>query len=148
LPVRAARRIMGGRTQENRMSESASPARIFRFSEIGWERPEEAAASVGALAQRGWEQGARRKRMARGESGFHLEHSYLPPGFEVPPHSHGHDELLIVLEGACQLSDGRWLTDYDAVTVPANQAYGFKVGPIGLRFVVVRGGASQTRLQS
>jgi mannose-6-phosphate isomerase-like protein (cupin superfamily) len=122
-------------------------AQIFRFSEIGWEQPENAPDAVRALARRGWSEGARRKRMARGEGGFHLEHSYLPPGFEVPPHSHGHDELLIVLEGACKLSDGRWLSDYDAVTIPAGQAYGFTVGPIGLRFVVVRGGASETRLE-
>ncbi len=75
-----------------------------------------------------------------------MEHSYLSPGFEVPPHSHNHDELLIVLEGGCKLSDGTWLTDYDAAFVPADQEYGFTVGPIGMRFVVIRGGAAQTNL--
>ena len=125
------------------MGESAQ---IFRFSDIDWERPENAPPGVKELAEKGWRENARRKRMAQGQGGFFLEHSYLPPGFEIPPHRHNHGELFVVLEGAAKLSDGRWLTDYDAAYIPADQEYGFTVGPIGLRFVVIRGGAAETSL--
>ena len=123
-----------------------SEAAVFAFSDIDWETPEQAPDGLRELSEKGWSQGARRKFMTGGEGGYHVQHSYMPPGFEVPPHRHDHDELFVVLEGSCRLSDGRWLTDYDMAVIDAGQEYGFEVGPVGLRFVVVRQGQAATTL--
>ena len=35
------------------------------------------------------------------EGGFYLQYTQMPAGFEVPLHSHDHDELRMVLSGSC-----------------------------------------------
>ena len=124
----------------------ADAAHIVRWKDIDWEQPGDAPDSVRALAEEGWKTGARRKYLTGGECGFHAQHSYMPPGFEVPPHSHNHDELFLVLEGSCRLNDGTVLTSYDAAVVPGQLEYGFVVGPVGMRFVVVRTAHAETSL--
>ncbi len=46
------------------------------------------------LIEKAERDGVRRKILTRGEGGFHAHFSEFPPGFEVEPHSHDHDELI------------------------------------------------------
>jgi quercetin dioxygenase-like cupin family protein len=125
---------------------------VFRFEAIEWDRPREAEAGVRppeALVRAAEEQGARRKRMARGEGGFFLNHSELPPGFRVPPHVHDHDELLVVLAGGCRFDDaGAELGPHDAIVIRANTRYGFTCGAAGMRFLTIRSGEASVVLDS
>ena len=86
--------------------------------------------------------GARRKFLARGEQGFHAQYSTFPPGYEVPPHTHDVDELLVILEGGCTVTDGTALARHDSVTVPAGHEYGFRCGAEGMTLLTVRADAS------
>ena len=120
-----------------------SKPHIFQLDQIEWvdERaePNPAPASMIREAER---TGARRKRLARGECGYFSQYNVMPPGFEVPPHSHSHDELLIVLSGGCTLrggeGDGVELKARDSAALAAGREYGFRVGPQGMEFMVVR----------
>ena len=82
---------------------------IFQLESVDWvderKEPNPAPEAIIAAAER---TGARRKHLARGESGYFSQYTAMPAGFEVPPHSHNHDELFIVLAGGCRLStDGK-----------------------------------------
>ena len=124
------------------MSSGFKPT-VFDFSEIGWvdEHAEpKGAPELIAAAER---LGARRKKLAKGEGGFFLQYTTMPPGFEVPLHSHDHDELLIVVAGGCTLfPDGPKqsveMKALDSVTLAANHEYAFVCGEKGMEFYVVR----------
>ena len=127
---------------------------VFRFAAIAWDRPRENEAGLRppeALVRAAEAQGARRKRIARGEGGFFMNHSELPPGFHVPPHTHDHDELLVVLAGGCTFegegdgSDAE-LGPHDAIVIRANTRYGFTCGAAGMRFLTVRSGEASVEL--
>ena len=90
--------------------------------------------------------GARRKFLARGEGGFHSQYSEFPPGYEVPLHSHDHDELILLLDGSCTMSDGQVLGRHDSVVLRGGSEYGFTAGETGMIFVTIRGGRSTTTL--
>ena len=83
---------------------------VMRYAEIDWDRPLETAAPGAAppeaMVREAERLGARRKRLARGEGGFFLNRSVLPAGYVIPPHSHDHAELLVVLSGGCSVEDG------------------------------------------
>ena len=72
-------------------------------------------------------------------SGIFAQVVKIPPGFEAPVHSHDHAEVFMVLEGACQF-DGEPMDRFDLTVVAAHEPYGFKAGPDGLHFLVVRTG--------
>ena len=86
--------------------------------------------------------GARRKYLARGEQGFHAQYSTFPPGYEVPPHTHDVDELLVILDGGCTVTDGTALGKHDSVTVPAGHEYGFTCGTDGMTMMTIRAAKS------
>ena len=91
--------------------------------------------------------GARRKYLARGEGGFFSQISWFPAGYTVPPHSHSHDELIMVLEGSLTLlGNGPTLRAFDSMALPAGHEYGFTAGPDGTTFTTIRSGASTTDL--
>ena len=90
--------------------------------------------------------GARRKFLARGEGGFHSQYSEFPPGYAVPLHSHDHDELILLLDGSCTMSDGQVLGRHDSVVLHGGSEYGFTAGETGMVFVTIRGGRSTTTL--
>jgi quercetin dioxygenase-like cupin family protein len=124
---------------------------LLRFHEIDWDRPLESAAPGTAppteMVREALRLGARRKRLARGEGGFYLNRSVLPPGYEIPPHRHDHAELLVVLAGGCTLSggageavDGTELRADDAVVIRAHHEYGFRCGEQGMEFLTIRTG--------
>ncbi len=65
--------------------------------------------------------------------------SVLPAGFRVPPHAHGHDELMIVLKGGCRFDDGvADLGPDDSIVIRASYRYGFTCGPEGMEFLTIR----------
>ena len=123
----------------------ADTPRIFHYTEIEWDRPLETAApgtappaAMVAAAERS---GARRKKLVRGDAGFFMNRSVLPAGFEIPPHSHDHGELIVVLRGALALADGSGRLDVDdAIVIEAGTAYGFVAGADGAEFLTIRTG--------
>ena len=91
--------------------------------------------------------GARRKYLARGEAGFFSQVSWFPPGYTVPPHTHSHDELIMVIEGSLSmLGGGPTLGPVDSVVLEAGHEYGFEAGADGVTFTTIRTGASTTSL--
>jgi quercetin dioxygenase-like cupin family protein len=139
---------MGDRTCGSEEAGMPKPT-IFRLADIDWvderAQPNPAPEEMIAAAEK---TGARRKHLARGESGYFSEYTRMPPGFEVPAHSHSHDELFIVLSGGCRLStDGmdRTLEARDSAALAAGHEYGFVVGEDGIEFMVVRPGAARSK---
>jgi quercetin dioxygenase-like cupin family protein len=91
--------------------------------------------------------GARRKFLAAGEGGFYSQYAEMAPGFEVPLHSHDHDEMIIVLAGGCALlGGGPTLKAHDSMVLKANRAYGFTCGSEGMRFLTIRSAPAQFTL--
>jgi quercetin dioxygenase-like cupin family protein len=71
----------------------------------------------------------------------------MPAGFEVPAHSHDHDELFIVLSGGARLTTGGQTLELrarDSAALAAGKEYGFTVGPDGIEFMVVRPGPARS----
>jgi len=121
---------------------------IFRLDEIDWvderSEPNPAPEKMIAAAE---QTGARRKYLARGQSGYFSQYTSMPPGFEVPPHSHSHDELFIVLSGGCRLTTDDRTVDLqarDSAALAGGHEYGFVVGADGIEFMVVRPGDAKS----
>ena len=66
------------------------------------------------------------------------------PDLLVPPHSHGHDETLYVIEGSLIIG-GRVCSPGTVLYVEKDTVYGFVVGPEGVRFMTVRPGPPATK---
>ena len=120
-------------------------ATFFLLDEIAY--PDETKSGVDqklvADAQRS---GARRKYTARGQGGFFSQVSWFPAGYVVPPHTHSHDELIMVLEGSLTIIDGPTLKQFDSVAIEGGTEYGFTAGPDGLTFSTTRFGEATTAL--
>ena len=83
------------------MSATDGPV-FFHVDEMPW--PDESTTNAPReLVEEAKRKGARRKFLARGEGGFHSQYSVFPPGYTVPPHSHDHDEMIVLLAGSCSL---------------------------------------------
>jgi quercetin dioxygenase-like cupin family protein len=110
--------------------------------------PDEAASGAPkALVEDAQRAGARRKYLARGEGGFFSQISWFPAGYTVPAHTHGHDELIMVLEGSLTMLDGGpTLHKHDSMALEAGHEYGFRAGDDGMTFVTIRQAASSTTL--
>jgi quercetin dioxygenase-like cupin family protein len=126
------------------MSGDNAPA-ILHYAEIDWDRPLATAkpgtAPPKALVEQAKKTGARRKKLARGEGGFFMNRSVLPAGFRVPPHTHDHDELMVVLRGGCRFDDGiAELGPDDSIVIRASYRYGFTCGADGMEFLTIRTG--------
>lgn len=118
---------------------------VLIYHEIGWDNVLKTAKSGTAppkeLVDQAKKGGARRKKLARGEGGFFMNRSVLPAGFRVPPHSHDHDELMIVLRGGCRFDDGiAKLGPDDSIVIHSSYRYGFTCGPDGMEFLTIRTG--------
>ena len=124
-------------------------AKVFELEKIEWvnERAESNPAPEEMIAE-AERTGARRKRLAQGECGYYSQYTFMPPGFEVPSHSHDHDELFIVLSGGCALTtdDGKTVQigARDSAALAAGRPYGFTVGEDGIEFMVVRPGEASS----
>lgn len=89
--------------------------------------------------------GAKRKMLAQGETGIYVQYSEIPPGWRIEPHTHSHDEVIMLLAGSCQIDNGEHMTAKDAVCLGANVEYGFTAGPEGMTFLTIRAGDSVTQ---
>ena len=128
-----------------------SPANIFRYSDLDWDKPLESAAPGTAppkeMVEHAKKVGARRKKIVRGEGGFFMNRSQLPAGYRVPPHHHNHGEMLVVIRGGCTFDDdfGSAGVD-DTAVIPAKNRYGFTCGPDGMEFLTIRLGEATTEV--
>ena len=126
-------------------------ATVLRFDEIDWDSvkgdvdPQSGAS--GELIRVAAKRGARRKRIARGQGGFFMNRSQMPAGFRVPPHSHDHAELLVVLRGGLSFDGGTVLGPDDAIVIQAGTIYGFSCGPEGLDFLTFRLGEAKVAMR-
>jgi len=118
---------------------------FFPLEDMPWvdehKQANAAPAEMIAAAERS---GARRKKLAQGECGYFSQYSTMPAGFEVPAHSHSHNELFIILAGGCSFHSGddapRELRARDSAALAAGKEYGFVCGPEGMEFIVIRPG--------
>lgn len=119
-------------------------ARFLRYEDIPYADEltiGSAPAAARDKAARAAEAGVRRKQVTEGQVGVYTHISEFPPGFEVPRHSHDHDEMIVVLEGSCTMSDGGpELGPSDVALLKAGLPYGFTAGDTGLRFLNIRQG--------
>ena len=113
--------------------------RIYRF-DGDWHVPTAPGTDPEQAAAAG-RRGAARRLLAQGDEGFYAQVVRMPPGFEAPVHSHDHQEVFMVLEGACTF-DGEPMGRFDMTVVAAHERYGFVAGPDGLAFLVVRTAAA------
>ena len=125
---------------------------IFEFEQMGWVDEHKEPGAAPKLIAEAERQGARHKKLAQGHGGFYQQFTTMPAGFEVPMHSHDHDELLIVVAGGCTFwpegpDHSIQLTERDSVALAANHAYAFICGAEGMDFYVIRqGDASVSRM--
>ena len=118
----------------------------FVLDEIDWPDELRAATAPRELVEEARRAGARRKFLARGEGGFFSQYSEFPPGYSVPLHRHDHDEMIVLLDGSCTMSDGRALGTHDSVVLTAGFEYGFTAGNDGMVFLTIRAGRATTTL--
>jgi mannose-6-phosphate isomerase-like protein (cupin superfamily) len=118
-----------------------SERKVYRFGEQEWHVPTSEGTDDRESAEAG-RLGARRRFLAQGDSGFFAQVVEIPPDFDAPAHSHDHAEIFMVLEGSA-IVDGQTLGPCDMTVVPENDVYGFRSGPEGLRFLVVRTGKAR-----
>lgn len=123
----------------------AEEPKVLIYDDIEWDDPLRTSRADVApppeLVEQAKKKGARRKKIARGEAGFFMNRSVLPAGFRVPPHSHSHDELMVVLGGGCSFDDGlAELGPNDSIVIHAEYRYGFTCGPDGMEFLTIRVG--------
>lgn len=121
-------------------------ATFFLVDEIPY--PDESTSGAPkALVDGAQRSGARRKYCAQGESGFYSQVSWFPAGYTVPPHTHSHSELIMVIDGSLTvLGDGPTLGPADSVVIEGGHEYGFTAGDAGVTFTTIRTGASTTTL--
>jgi len=130
-------------------TETQGPT-YFMLDEVPW--PEEnLTGSPGnvprELVEKAAKTGARRKFLARGEGGFHSQYSEFPGGFTIPPHSHDHDEMIILIDGSfTMLGGGPTLHARDSVVLRAGHEYGFTAGDAGMSFLTIRTGVASVQL--
>jgi quercetin dioxygenase-like cupin family protein len=124
---------------------------ILIYDEIDWDDVGKSSSPGTAppreLVEQARKTGARRKKLAKGEGGFFMNRSVLPAGFRIPPHTHNHDELMIVLSGSCEFDGGVGkLGPNDSIVIHARYRYGITCGPDGMEFITIRTGESATTL--
>lgn len=128
------------------MSETSNQPHYHHLGELPWENPADAPPELAELAAKAIGTTARRAQVTTGAIGIHSQISELPAGYEIPPHTHSAAELMIVLEGDCQVLDGPTLAAGDVTEIPGGVEYGFTAGADGIRFMVVRSEASVTQV--
>lgn len=114
------------------------------FDQIDWVDERAFGRAPAALVEEAEKAGAKRKRVVTGQGGFFLQYSEMPPGYRVPPHAHGHDEMIVVLEGGAEVDGGIVLDENDTIVLEANFEYGFTCGDRGMRFMTIRAADSTT----
>ena len=137
------------------MSATGSPTEVptgpfhFDFDAIDWLDERAAGKAPIAMIEQAERLGAKRKRLAAGECGFYMNYSVLPPGYRIDTHSHGHAELIMVIEGGATV-DARGeeadivLDKGDSIVLDGGFEYGITCGANGMEFVTIRTGDATT----
>ncbi len=130
------------------MSSEVVPPKVLLYQQIDWDNAAKSGvAPPKELVKAAKGTGARRKKLVCGEAGFFMNRSVLPPGFRVPPHSHDHNELLVVLRGGCRFDDGVGeLGPDDTIAITGGFLYGFTCGDEGMEFLTIRTGEASVDL--
>ena len=120
---------------------------FFLLDEIEWS-DEKGSNAPRELVEEAKKKGAKRKFLARGEGSFHSQMSSFPPGYVVPMHSHGHDEMIVIHEGSCTLmgEGAPTLKAHDSMVLLGGFEYGFTAGDEGMTFMTIRTAESGTTL--
>ena len=118
---------------------------IFHWDQLDWDDPlssvPPAQRPPKEIVEKARKSGARRKKIVRGEAGFYLNRSQMPAAFRVPPHSHDHDELIVVMHGGCSFDDGlAELGPGDSIVIRGGTRYGFTCSDAGMDFLTIRMG--------
>ena len=121
-------------------SDSLRPPVAIKYEELPWDMSNRQSNELSGLMKKAAEQGARRKRVITGQAGFYMNRSVMPAHFEVPMHSHSHDEFFVVMEGGCTFDDGITLGQGDCIVIYARYRYGFTCGADGMDFMTIRTG--------
>jgi mannose-6-phosphate isomerase-like protein (cupin superfamily) len=124
---------------------------VANFDEIGWDdfaNPGAGSRLPPGMVSAAQRAGVRRTTLSPGVCGFHVAHTEMPPNHVVRTHRHPHDEVFALRRGSITLDgpEPKTLTENDLVVIPANQYYGFTVGPEGVAFLTIRQAATETFL--
>ncbi|HEX7097058.1 MAG TPA: hypothetical protein VF183_14315 [Acidimicrobiales bacterium] len=114
-------------------------AEIIKYADAKWEIPDGIEPDEQGRA-------LRRAGLLRGAAGFFSHVIECPPHTVLPPHSHDHEELIMVLGGSATIGD-TVLEPFDVVAIDANEVYGITAGDYGLTFLVVRRGAASLEVR-
>lgn len=117
-----------------------------QLATLPWENPKDAPPELAELAKKAADTGARRAPIPCDSIDIYSQISELPAGYEIPAHTHGAHELMVVLAGGCTVVGGPDLVAGDLAEIPAGTEYGFIAGDEGIRFLVVRPEAGGTKL--
>lgn len=119
--------------------DDVSPPDVFHYDQMDWDKPPNVKSEkIKKMIEEADGKGLRRKKVIRGQGGFFMNRSVMPPGFRVPEHSHSHSEFLMVIEGGCTFDDGTVLKKDDTIVINAKYRYGFTMGEEGMDFITVR----------
>ena len=126
--------------------------RVFIYDQVEWDDPlsslEPGQRPPKELVEKARKSGARRKKIVRGEGGFYMNRSSMPAGFDVPPHTHDHGELMVVISGGCEFDDGfASLGPGDSIVIHAGTRYGFTCGDDGMDFLTIRTGEARVTME-
>lgn len=128
-------------------AEPTAPVGPFHldFDQIDWVDERALGKAPPELIEEAERLGARRKRLATGQAGFHMTYNAMPAGYRVPSHVHGHDEMIIVLAGGAVVDGGEIVLDErDAIVLEGGYEYGFTCGDEGMTFLTIRMADSTT----
>lgn len=135
------------------MSEKESKAEteprgpvVIKYDEVPWDGAKRPVRELTGLMKKAAEMGAKRKKVITGQAGFYMNRSVMPAGFQVPVHSHSHDEFFVVMSGGCTFDDGIELGEGDCIVFYAKYRYGFTCGPEGLDFLTIRTGEATLQI--
>lgn len=76
------------------------------------------------------------------ENGPWIHVNCLEPNLDVAPHSHNEDEVIVVIGGELAIGD-RKCGPGTVIYNEKDTDYGFRVGPLGVRFLNIRPGLAQ-----
>lgn len=127
-------------------------AHHFDIDQIDWSGQSAAKRAPAELVEQAKRLGARRKRVVRGEGGFYMNYSSLPADYHIARHRHGHNELIMVIDGGATVHeagpDGSdvVLDTGDSIVIEADFHYAITVGSEGMNFVTIRTADSEIKL--
>lgn len=131
--------------ESNDAVELQGPVAI-KYDEVPWDTGNRPVSELKGLMKKAAEMGAKRKKVITGQAGFYMNRSVMPPDFQVPVHSHSHDEFFVVMEGGCTFDDGIVLGKGDCIVFYAKYRYGFTCGPQGMDFMTIRNGEATLKM--